>query len=188
MWVNCKIWWKKILFEFLPSRLLRRLRERVLGVMMRQQKCTISVFGIFDNLSFTILFLFPPFFYFLVYPWACVLKASNCLPWVNKDNHHSWCYCLSILLSVYHRLTKRMSTLKKKFFKAFVKLIFLLICVTNNFQQEKLSKDIDYLIGKESQVKSQISELNLLMKETEVSDKLACVFLIYSSRCSLIHL
>lgn len=40
------------------------------------------------------------------------------------------------------------------------------------FQQEKLSKDIDYLIGKESQVKSQISELNLLMKETEVSDKL----------------
>ncbi|KAI5946550.1 E3 ubiquitin-protein ligase TRIM36 [Manis javanica] len=33
--------------------------------------------------------------------------------------------------------------------------------------KEKLSKDIDYLIGKESQVKSQISELNLLMKETE---------------------
>ncbi|XP_062942247.1 E3 ubiquitin-protein ligase TRIM36 isoform X3 [Cynocephalus volans] len=33
--------------------------------------------------------------------------------------------------------------------------------------KEKLSKDIDYLIGKESQVKSQISELNLLMKEME---------------------
>jgi hypothetical protein len=45
------------------------------------------------------------------------------------------------------------------------------------FQQEKLSKDIDFLIGKESQVKSQISELNLLMKETEVSEKLVCVFL-----------
>lgn len=41
--------------------------------------------------------------------------------------------------------------------------------------QEKLSKDIDYLIGKESQVKSQISELNLLMKETEVSDRVARV-------------
>ncbi|XP_049642857.1 E3 ubiquitin-protein ligase TRIM36 [Suncus etruscus] len=32
--------------------------------------------------------------------------------------------------------------------------------------KEKLSKDINYLLGKESQVKSQISELNLLMKET----------------------
>lgn len=51
------------------------------------------------------------------------------------------------------------------------------------FQQEKLSKDIDYLIGKESQVKSQISELNLLMKETEVSDNLFCIlFFIYSPR------
>lgn len=49
------------------------------------------------------------------------------------------------------------------------------------FQQEKLSKDIDYLIGKESQVKSQISELNLLMKETEVSGRLICYF-------SFIHL
>ncbi|XP_042308664.1 E3 ubiquitin-protein ligase TRIM36 isoform X2 [Sceloporus undulatus] len=33
--------------------------------------------------------------------------------------------------------------------------------------KEKLSKDIDYLISKESQVKSQITELGLLMKETE---------------------
>lgn len=45
------------------------------------------------------------------------------------------------------------------------------------FQQEKLSKDIDYLIGKESQVKRQISELNLLMKETEVNEKLVCIFI-----------
>lgn len=59
----------------------------------------------------------------------------------------------------------------------FCLLVLLLI-----FQQEKLSKDIDYLIGKESQVKSQISELNLLMKETEVSDKLVCIFFIYSFR------
>lgn len=43
------------------------------------------------------------------------------------------------------------------------------------FQQEKLSKDIDYLIGKESQVKSQISELNLLIKETEVSNYLVYI-------------
>jgi tripartite motif-containing protein 36 len=43
------------------------------------------------------------------------------------------------------------------------------------FPQEKLSKDIDFLIGKESQVKSQISELNLLMKETEVSCELVRV-------------
>lgn len=46
----------------------------------------------------------------------------------------------------------------------------LLTCVSDLFSQEKLSKDIDYLIGKESQVKSQISELDLLMKETEVCD------------------
>ncbi|KAF5913524.1 hypothetical protein HPG69_017143 [Diceros bicornis minor] len=39
--------------------------------------------------------------------------------------------------------------------------------------KEKLSKDIDYLIGKESQVKSQISELNLLMKETECNGERA---------------
>lgn len=45
------------------------------------------------------------------------------------------------------------------------------------FQQEKLSKDIDYLIGKESQVKRQISELNLLMKETEVNEKLVFIFI-----------
>ena len=43
------------------------------------------------------------------------------------------------------------------------------------FPQEKLSKDIDFLIGKEGQVKSQISELNLLMKETEVSYKVASI-------------
>ncbi|KAF6127904.1 tripartite motif containing 36 [Phyllostomus discolor] len=39
--------------------------------------------------------------------------------------------------------------------------------------KEKLSKDIDYLIGKESQVKRQISELNLLMKETECNGERA---------------
>ncbi|KAM6224302.1 LOW QUALITY PROTEIN: E3 ubiquitin-protein ligase TRIM36 [Rhynchocyon petersi] len=39
--------------------------------------------------------------------------------------------------------------------------------------KEKLSKDIDYLIGKEGQVKSQISELNLLMKETECNGERA---------------
>ncbi|XP_068944287.1 E3 ubiquitin-protein ligase TRIM36 isoform X2 [Petaurus breviceps papuanus] len=39
--------------------------------------------------------------------------------------------------------------------------------------KEKLSKDIDYLIGKESQVRSQISELNLLMKETECNGERA---------------
>ncbi|XP_036165229.1 E3 ubiquitin-protein ligase TRIM36 isoform X5 [Myotis myotis] len=39
--------------------------------------------------------------------------------------------------------------------------------------KEKLSKDINYLIGKESQVKSQISELNLLMKETECNGERA---------------
>lgn len=39
--------------------------------------------------------------------------------------------------------------------------------------KEKLSKDIDFLIGKESQVKSQISELNLLMKETECNGERA---------------
>ncbi|EHB15402.1 E3 ubiquitin-protein ligase TRIM36 [Heterocephalus glaber] len=45
---------------------------------------------------------------------------------------------------------------------------------TTNFRpKEKLSKDIDYLIGKESQVKSQISELNLLMKETECNGERA---------------
>ncbi|KAL8203518.1 UNVERIFIED_CONTAM: hypothetical protein K2H54_055963 [Gekko kuhli] len=37
--------------------------------------------------------------------------------------------------------------------------------------KEKLSKDIDYLISKESQVKSQITELGLLMKETEMSSE-----------------
>lgn len=79
-------------------------------------------------------------------------------------------------------------TKQKKICKACVKLLCLLTCVTNVFQQEKLSKDIDYLIGKESQVKSQISELNLLMKETEVSDKLVCIFFIYSSRELFFHL
>ncbi|KAM4819469.1 E3 ubiquitin-protein ligase TRIM36 isoform 1-T1 [Thomomys bottae] len=39
--------------------------------------------------------------------------------------------------------------------------------------KEKLSKDIDYLIGKENQVKSQISELNMLMKETECNSERA---------------
>ncbi|XP_069887592.1 E3 ubiquitin-protein ligase TRIM36 isoform X3 [Dipodomys merriami] len=39
--------------------------------------------------------------------------------------------------------------------------------------KEKLSKDVDYLIGKESQVKSQISELNLLMRETECNGERA---------------
>ncbi|XP_051850444.1 E3 ubiquitin-protein ligase TRIM36 isoform X3 [Antechinus flavipes] len=39
--------------------------------------------------------------------------------------------------------------------------------------KEKLSKDIDYLIGKEGQVRSQISELNLLMKETECNGERA---------------
>lgn len=35
-------------------------------------------------------------------------------------------------------------------------------------QQEKLSKDIEYLISKESQVKAHITQLDLLLKETEV--------------------
>ncbi|XP_066471277.1 E3 ubiquitin-protein ligase TRIM36 [Tiliqua scincoides] len=39
--------------------------------------------------------------------------------------------------------------------------------------KEKLSKDIDYLISKESQVKSQISELGLLMKEMECNGERA---------------
>ncbi|XP_067425458.1 E3 ubiquitin-protein ligase TRIM36 isoform X2 [Emydura macquarii macquarii] len=39
--------------------------------------------------------------------------------------------------------------------------------------KEKLSKDIDYLISKESQVKGQISELGLLMKETECNGERA---------------
>ncbi|XP_060091570.1 E3 ubiquitin-protein ligase TRIM36 isoform X3 [Heteronotia binoei] len=39
--------------------------------------------------------------------------------------------------------------------------------------KEKLSKDIDYLISKESQVKSQITELGLLMKETECNGERA---------------
>ncbi|XP_074850279.1 E3 ubiquitin-protein ligase TRIM36 [Carettochelys insculpta] len=39
--------------------------------------------------------------------------------------------------------------------------------------KEKLSKDIEYLISKESQVKSQISELGLLMKETECNGERA---------------
>ncbi|NXD17235.1 TRI36 ligase, partial [Nothocercus nigrocapillus] len=41
------------------------------------------------------------------------------------------------------------------------------------FQQEKLSKDIEYLISKESQVKSQISQLGLLIKETECNGERA---------------
>lgn len=53
-------------------------------------------------------------------------------------------------------------------------LICLCTCICV-FPQEKLSKDIDFLIGKEGQVKSQISELNLLMKETEVSYKVVSV-------------
>lgn len=46
-------------------------------------------------------------------------------------------------------------------------------------------------------MKSQISELDLLMKETEVSDIFrfffiyfrgeVCIFFLYSSRCSFIH-
>nr|XP_020635689.1 E3 ubiquitin-protein ligase TRIM36 isoform X2 [Pogona vitticeps] len=39
--------------------------------------------------------------------------------------------------------------------------------------KEKLSRDIDYLISKESQVKSQIAELGLLMKETECNGERA---------------
>ncbi|XP_060617907.1 E3 ubiquitin-protein ligase TRIM36 isoform X5 [Anolis sagrei] len=39
--------------------------------------------------------------------------------------------------------------------------------------KEKLSKDIDYLISKESQVKSQITELGLLMKEAECNGERA---------------
>lgn len=39
-------------------------------------------------------------------------------------------------------------------------------------QQEKLSKDIEYLISKESQVKAHITQLDLLLKETEV--RVAC--------------
>ncbi|XP_019372522.1 PREDICTED: E3 ubiquitin-protein ligase TRIM36 [Gavialis gangeticus] len=39
--------------------------------------------------------------------------------------------------------------------------------------KEKLSKDIDYLISKESQVKGQISELSLLMKETQCNGERA---------------
>ncbi|XP_043403141.1 E3 ubiquitin-protein ligase TRIM36 isoform X2 [Chelonia mydas] len=39
--------------------------------------------------------------------------------------------------------------------------------------KEKLSKDIEYLISKESQVKGQISELGLLMKETECNGERA---------------
>ncbi|XP_064357055.1 E3 ubiquitin-protein ligase TRIM36 isoform X2 [Dromaius novaehollandiae] len=39
--------------------------------------------------------------------------------------------------------------------------------------KEKLSKDIEYLISKESQVKSQISQLGLLMKETECNGERA---------------
>uniref|UniRef100_A0A8C6ZBF4 Tripartite motif containing 36 n=1 Tax=Nothoprocta perdicaria TaxID=30464 RepID=A0A8C6ZBF4_NOTPE len=39
--------------------------------------------------------------------------------------------------------------------------------------KEKLSKDIEYLISKESQVKSQISQLGLLVKETECNGERA---------------
>ncbi|XP_025925270.1 E3 ubiquitin-protein ligase TRIM36 isoform X1 [Apteryx rowi] len=39
--------------------------------------------------------------------------------------------------------------------------------------KEKLSKDIEYLISKESQVKGQISQLGLLMKETECNGERA---------------
>ncbi|KAF7250215.1 E3 ubiquitin-protein ligase TRIM36 [Varanus komodoensis] len=42
--------------------------------------------------------------------------------------------------------------------------------------KDKLSEDIDYLISKEAQVKSQITELGLLMKETEGSSHLPVMF------------
>lgn len=52
-------------------------------------------------------------------------------------------------------------------------LCWLSLCVrcpvlVGLLQQEKLSKDIEYLISKESQVKAHITQLDLLLKETEV--------------------